>query len=228
MKHQSFEQWLETIGDIDLPIFDQEIQTLLNELERQSEIYWNVPAEVGEFFYKLIVKLRPKRLMEVGTSNGYSAIRMGLALKQNPAIHVDGDAGVGAQESAGKLFTIESHGGRFELAAANIRRAGLTDFVVQIKGHAPEIFHSDENLKVGNFDLLFFDGIKKQHVDFLEQGIGLLKDGGVLIADNVTSHWKDMEAFVRRVEEMGVFEGRTLEIGDGVYVGIKKGGEASL
>lgn len=212
MIHQSFGQWLSGINEMQLPVYDSETVAFLKALEAESEIYWNIPEEVGQFFQKLILKLRPMRLMEVGTSSGYSAIVMGFALRQNLAIHnVDG-----------RLFTIESHQGRFDLAGQNILKAGVQNFVTQIKGHAPEIFHSDENLKLGSFDLVFFDGIKKQHIDFLEQSLGLLKEGGVLIADNVRSHWKDMEAFVKRVDELGLFEGQIMEMGDGVYIGIKK------
>lgn len=205
-----FKELLRNSEKVILPSFDADTELLMRGLEFTEKTYWNIPREVGEFLYKLLVSNGALKILEIGTSNGYSGIWLASAIK----------ASLGSQ-SKGCLVTIESHGERFLLAQQNFLRARLVDYIKQIKGHAPEVFDNDD-IKSGCFDALFFDATKKQHVEFFNRGVPLLKEGGLLIADNILSHWDSMEAFVKTVEASNLFDGEVLKIGQGVYVGIKK------
>ena len=193
-----------------MPPFGADMQALMKGLEATEKKFWNIPREVGEFFYRLLVTNSAHRVLEVGTSNGYSGIWLANAIKFNSD----------NRQKRG-LITIESHAERFDMAQQNFLKANLEDYVLQIKGHAPEVFDNND-IKSGGFDALFFDATKKQHVDFFKLGLPLLKEGGLLIADNIISHLDSMEPFLRVVEESKLFDGEVLKIGQGVYVGIKK------
>ena len=205
-----FKELLRNSEKVILPNFDADTEALMRGLEVTEKIYWNIPREVGEFLYKLLVSNGAVKVLEIGTSNGYSGIWLASAIKNNSN-----------SRSGGFLVTIESHGERYLLAQQNFLKAHLVEYIKQVKGHAPEVFENDD-IKSGSFDALFFDATKKQHVDFFNRGVPLLKEGGLLIADNILSHWDSMEAFVKTVESSNLFDGEVLKIGQGVYVGIKK------
>ena len=78
---------------------------LLRKLEKTRETYWNITRETGFFLQDLILTRQYKDALEIGTSNGYSALHLGQALKK----------------TGGQLWTIESnYKKRFPLAQANI------------------------------------------------------------------------------------------------------------
>lgn len=199
-----------------MQIFSKKVNRLLVDLEKSSGQFWNIPREVAQMLYFLVRIKQPEKIMEIGTSNGYSAIWMAKALADN-----ERDFGV-----KGKLYTIESHQERFELAGKNLLEAELSSWVSQILGHAPEVFTNSPEISEGQFDLLFFDATKKQHLDFLKGGMPLLKEGGLIVADNVLSHWEEMQHFVRHADQLDELNGDLMRIGDGVYLGVKRTGSA--
>jgi predicted O-methyltransferase YrrM len=105
---------------------DPKILEVLRELENikgRESLFWNVPRTTGEFLNILVRVSGAKKALEIGTSNGYSGIYIAEGLSHN----------------GGLLYTVESNGERFRLAAKNFAAAGVADFVRQVKGHAPEI-----------------------------------------------------------------------------------------
>ena len=71
--------------------FDPTTQEVLKDLEKTQKEFWNISRTTAEFLYNLIVDSKSQRVVEVGTSNGYSGIWLGKALKK----------------TGGKLTTIE-------------------------------------------------------------------------------------------------------------------------
>lgn len=184
------------------------------DLEKSSEQFWNIPREVGQILYFLVRGKRPKRILEIGTSSGYSGIWLAKALSDNAAEF-------GAM---GELVTVESHAERFVLAGQNFEKTQLNGFIKQVKGHAPEVFETEELIKSGRFDLMFLDATKKQHEEFLKQGLPLLSEGGMLVADNVLSHAEVMSGFLKFAEDSeDLSGGEVLAVGDGLFIAIKKG-----
>lgn len=138
---------------------------LLKTMEDFAHIH-HVPIvhpEVGKLL-EVVTKIHgTKNILEVGTAIGYSAIILSKAM---------GD---------GKLISIERRKDMIERAQENIELAGLSDRIKIIEGDAEEILPTIE----GQFDMIFIDAAKGQYMEFLSSCINLLKDGGVLISDNV-------------------------------------------
>ena len=107
---------------------------------------------------------KPKRILEVGTAVGFSAILM---------------AEYGVPEA--RITTIENYEKRFSAAEENFRRSGYEDRITFLKGDAAEVMKTLE----GPYDLIFMDAAKGQYIHFLPEVLRLLRDGGVLISDNV-------------------------------------------
>ncbi|MFH1591942.1 MAG: O-methyltransferase [Candidatus Woesearchaeota archaeon] len=152
---------------------DKKILDLLEELERfgKERHMFNIPKEAGEFLNLLVKIKKPKNILEVGTSNGYSTIWLGL----------DGD----------KIVTIEKNPEKLKLAKENFKKAGLKNTKV-IEGDALEILHKLNE----KFDFVFIDAIKKDYLNYFK----LIKfnKGAIVVADNILTHnLKEYCDFVR-------------------------------
>lgn len=175
------------------------------DLEKSSEEFWNIPREVGQLLYFLVRAKGARKILEIGTSNGYSGIWLAEAARAN----------------GGVLITVESHAGRFEMAGRNFAEAGLSDSVKQIMGHAPEVFSIASEILDGGFEVVFMDATKAQHIEYLKALLPLLKPGALLVADNVLSHADKMRSFVGMINQMPEMIEEVLKIGDGVLVAYK-------
>ena len=122
--------------------YDPQIKFELANLPHN--LYWQIPLDGAEYLKQTVRRLKPKNVLEIGTSSGYSALYI-----------VEGFVEAGLLTS--KLYTIESHEGRFQFASENFSKAGISDFIVPIRGHAPEVIPTGTT-----FDLAFFDGTKNQ------------------------------------------------------------------
>jgi predicted O-methyltransferase YrrM len=147
--------------------------------------YWNISPAVGAFIYGLVVDLNLKTVLEVGTSNGYSGLWIVDALMQ----------------TGGHLYTVESHRERFELASRHFADAEVADFVTQIRGHAPEVFETFPN-RPEQVDLAFFDATKFEYGAYLKAILPLLAEDGIILADNVRSHYQEMTNFIGEAEKL--------------------------
>jgi predicted O-methyltransferase YrrM len=123
---------------------------------------------------------RSKRALEIGSASGYSAIWIGLGLR----------------ETGGRLVTIEYDPVRAREAADNVRRAGLSDIVQVVHGDA---FKEIPRLP-GTFDFVFLDAWKKDYKRFLDLVLPRLEGGGVFLAHNVVNKGKDMPDFLEAIE----------------------------
>ncbi len=119
--------------------------------------------EVKAFFRYLIPELKPKKILEIGTAIGYSAILIASL----------------APEAT--ITTIEISEERFEEANYNIKKAGLSDRINIINDDAAEVI---PYLKT-NYDLIFIDAAKGQYSLYYKYCKELLSEGGTLIFDNI-------------------------------------------
>lgn len=120
---------------------------------------------VAVSFLDLMVRIhKPKAILEVGTSIGYSSIIMAKAM---------GDKG--------KIITIEKDEDTANKARVYIDREGLSEQISVIIGDAGEVLHYLSD----SFDLIFLDGPKGQYINYLPDCIRLLNTGGLLICDDV-------------------------------------------
>ncbi len=190
---------------------DEKISAILRKLEQVPErghTFWNVPPETGKFLNILTGAVNARKVLEVGTSNGYSGLWFAEALSH----------------TGGKLYTVESHRERFELARQHFGEAGVTEWVQQVPGHAPEVFAQQEFSGIflaDSFDLIFLDATKMEYASYVEAVLPLLKKGGVLLADNVISHAGELGDFLAKVQEKKELSAVTLPLGSGVLMALR-------
>lgn len=138
----------------------------LNELRRQATVdYVPIIRQETERLLKVLLQIKcPKRILEVGTAVGYSALVM--------AAHMPADA---------SITTIEKYEKRIPIARENFRKAGMEDRILLLEGDAMEILKGLD----GSYDFIFMDAAKGQYLNFFPEIMRLLSAGGVLVSDNV-------------------------------------------
>jgi len=153
-----------------------DVPRLLAEIRSKDSGQLAVSEEDGRFLRVLIASKGVKRALEIGGASGYSAIWMGLALR----------------DTGGRLVTIEYDATRARELAANVKRAGLSDVVQVVSGDAfkeiPKI--------AGNFDFVFLDAWKKDYKNFFELVFPRLDKGGLFVAHNVVNKKSEMGDFL--------------------------------
>lgn len=141
----------------------------------------NVPAEDGRLLYDIIMNKGYKKGLEIGTSNGYSALWLGMAFKV----------------TGGHLITLEIEPQRAREARENFEHAGLDDIIdSRINDALKEIPALD-----GKFDFVFIDAWKPDYIKYLELILPKMKPGGVITAHNVTSQGSSMKDFLDEIQQ---------------------------
>ena len=123
-----------------------------------------VQREVAKFLEFMVQMKKPKKILELGTAIGYSSILMNISSGMNA-----------------EIITIERDKTMVEYAKANIEKHGLQNKITVLEGDCLEIL---ENLN-DEFDFIFMDAGKGHYNHFLPHCLRLLKDDGVIVADNV-------------------------------------------
>jgi predicted O-methyltransferase YrrM len=154
-----------------------EVDRLLKAIRAADKGQLAVSEEDGRFLRVLVGSTNATRVLEIGAASGYSAIWIGLGLRQ----------------TGGRLTTIEYDPVRAREAAENIRRAGLQDIVQVVAGDAFK-----EIPKVaGTFDLVFLDAWKPDYRKFFDLVFPRVNPGGIFLAHNVINKKSDMPDFLQ-------------------------------
>ena len=177
-----------------------------------------VEPDTARLLRSLVIATGAKKILEIGTAIGYSALWMAQALPPG-----------------GQLISLEIDQSRAATARANIERAGLATTVSVIVGDASRFLHK----VAGPFDLIFQDGDKTLYEALLDRLVDHLRPGGVLVTDNVLWDGEVVEGFItttRRHDEASTAAIRSynrrlaadarllttfLPAGDGVAVSVK-------
>ena len=142
-------------------------EKILKEIEdeaRRKRFLPIVGPNRGQILVRSIHEKKPKRVLEVGTLVGYSAILMGKELERDA-----------------HLITIEIDANNARIAEENIRKAEIPPTVEVLVGDAIEVI---PRLK-GPFDLSFIDATKTEYLNYLRLIEDKLRKGSVIVADNV-------------------------------------------
>jgi len=159
---------------------EKKIMAVIDDLgKNQRRGTMNVPVEDGELLRLFARASRARRVVEIGTSNGYSGIWFCLALKS----------------TGGRLITHEIDEGRAKLAKENFKRAGVDDIVTLVEGDAHETIKKLE----GPIDILFLDADKSGYMDYMEKLLPLVRPGGLILAHNTTNAGADMQDYLKAV-----------------------------
>ena len=140
----------------------------LHELENYA-MQHSVPIiepESARFLTVICRMKKPKKILEVGTAIGYSAILMAQHTPKNT-----------------KIITLEYSEDMVHIARENVKKSGYADRIDVIEADAKDYlaYIDDEN----SFDMIFLDGPKAHYINMLDECVRLLKKGGVLISDNI-------------------------------------------
>ena len=157
-----------------------EIDRLLKQIRAADKGQLAVSEEDGTFLRVLIASTGAKRVLEIGAASGYSAIWMGMGLR----------------ETGGTLVTIEYDPARAKEAAENVRRAGLQDVVQVIAGDAFKVIPTVP----GTFDLVFLDAWKPDYKKFFDLVFPRVNPGGLFLAHNVINKKKEMPDFLQIIQ----------------------------
>jgi predicted O-methyltransferase YrrM len=147
----------------------------LEKIERTQGWRLNVPTADGRLLRLMAEAIAAKRVVEVGTSNGVSAIWIALALKK----------------TGGKLVTHEIDPQAAALARENFTRAGLSDIVTVAEGDA----HAAVCKQKRPIDMAFIDADKEGYLDYFKKLLPLVRPGGLVLAHNITPQMVDPRFF---------------------------------
>jgi predicted O-methyltransferase YrrM len=158
----------------------------------------------GRFLYVLALAKGVKRIVEVGTSHGYSTLWLASAAKVN----------------GGKVVTCDVNLERLAAARENFAEAGLADLIEILEGDARETLRGRSE----PVDLLFIDSTKSYYETYFDTVYQRLAKGGLVVADNILSHQDELEDYVSYVENHPNLESVMVPIGRGLEVSVKLGG----
>jgi predicted O-methyltransferase YrrM len=154
---------------------DAAIEAYLDQIH-SVERQWNVSRVDGQYLHDFIVRHGLRRGVEVGTSNGYSAIWMGMALRR----------------SGGRLITIEIDPNLVAQARRNAAHVGLAEVVEVRQGDALEVLRGLQ----GPFDFVFLDAQKLDYDLYFHLIYPQVAPGGYILAHDVISHAQEMPEFL--------------------------------
>jgi caffeoyl-CoA O-methyltransferase len=181
---------------------EKKIVSVLNEMTSSQRVQGaNVPMDDGRYLRILVESIGAKNVVEIGTSNGYSALWMLLGLKS----------------TGGKLTTFEIEASAVKLARQNFKNAGVDNIATIVEGDA----HEKVKTLKEPIDLLFLDADKDGYYDYLKQLLPLVRPGGLIIAHNMDQG--GTQSYISAVTNQADLETLFLNTGSGsVGVTLKK------
>ncbi len=159
---------------------------------------WSVPRQTGEYLYNYVLTHKPKVILELGTSSGYSAIWMAAA----------------AQSYGGHVYTVEVAEPKITLAQSYINRVGLQDSITIIPGMVGDVLATWEK----PIDLLFLDADKMNYLGYIQAIEPMFAEGATLVADNVLDFAHLMQDFLSYIETSDRYQSEVVAIDHGLLV----------
>lgn len=191
----------------------ESLQVLLTELEHFGEAndsataerprrMLNITRDTGEFLSVLVQATSARRVLEIGTSNGYSTLWLASAAR-----------GVG-----GAVTTVELSDYKVGLARHNFSRSGLASSITLVQDDAGRVL---ERAVDASSDLIFLDSERPEYPGWWPHLKRVLRPGGLLVVDNATSHPEQMAPFIALVKADADFTTSLVPIGNGEFLAVK-------
>jgi caffeoyl-CoA O-methyltransferase len=179
------------------------VQKILADIKAKDKGMLAVSEEDGRFLRLMVASKGAKHALEIGGASGYSAIWIGMGLR----------------ETGGRLVTIEYDPVRAKELADNIKAAGLTDIVQVMSGDA---FQQIPKVP-GTFDFVFLDAWKKDYKRFFDMVYPRLDKGGLFLAHNVVNKRSEMGDFLDAIQKQpSVWTTIVSPSGEGMSVTLKR------
>ena len=191
---------------------------IINKIKEKA-LNENIPIimdDTLEVIAKYLLEIKPKRILEIGTAVGYSAICFSKYLY---------DGGI--------IDTIERDEERIKEAKINIKEMNLEDRIHVYEGDAVEILPTLEM----QYDVVFIDAAKGKYPFFLKEAIRMLAPNGIIFADNILykgyvmsdynkhkqrTAVRNLREYIKEITENPEFTTEILEVGDGLAISKKK------
>jgi predicted O-methyltransferase YrrM len=191
---------------------DSTLTTLLDELaafgdtndgatQARGERMLNITPDTGAFLAVLVKAMGARRVLEIGTSNGYSTLWLADAAGPD-----------------GAVTTLELAPAKIAMARANFAHAGLQQRITLLEGDAGTAL---ENLFEASYDLLFLDSERSAYLAWWPHIRRVLRPGGLLVVDNATSHAQEMAGFTDAVRADPHFTTSLVPVGKGEFLAVK-------
>lgn len=146
---------------------DDVLAELRREIPRRGLPEIHISAEEGKLLELLLTAIGARRVLEIGTLGGYSALWMARALPPD-----------------GRLVTLELDADRAALARSFMEKAGVSDRVEVRVGEARRVMAEMAAAGGEPFDAVFIDADKEGYTEYLELSLQLVRPGGLILADN--------------------------------------------
>ena len=188
----------------------QELEKIKQKaLEEHIPIIMDDTLEVVD---KILTEIKPRRILEIGTAVGYSAICFSEYLQQG-----------------GKIDTIERDEERIAEAKENIKKVEVEDKINIFSGDAVEILPTLNE----KYDVVFIDAAKGKYPFFLKEALRIINENGIILADNILykgyvmsdynkhkqrTAVRNLREYIKEVTENPNIETEILEVGDGLAV----------
>ena len=191
----------------------ESLQVLLSELERFGEAndnatierprrMLNITRDTGEFLSVLVQATSARRVLEIGTSNGYSTLWLASA----------------ARRVGGTVTTVELSDYKVGLARQNFNRSGLAASITLVQDDAGRVL---ERAADASFDLVFLDAERPEYPGWWPHLKRVLRPGGLLVVDNATSHPAQMAPFITLIKADTDFTTSLVPVGNGEFLAVK-------
>lgn len=161
---------------------------------------------------KVLKEIKPKKILEIGTAVGYSAMCFSEYLQEG-----------------GKIDTIERDEERIAQAKENIVKVGVQEKINIIEGDAVEILPTLND----KYDMIFIDAAKGKYPFFLQESLRMLNENGIIFADNILykgyvmsdynkhkqrTAVRNLREYIAEVTNNPELETEILEVGDGLAI----------
>jgi predicted O-methyltransferase YrrM len=170
------------------------------EQDRRKKML-NLEPDTAQFISMLVCSSQRKSILEIGTSNGYSTIWLAWA----------------AQQTGGRVISIEREEAKQAQADANLQRAGLRDLVELRLGDATEQVAALD----GRFDLVFFDADRTSAPEQLTLLLTKLLPNALILVDNALSHPEEIAPYLAAIQALPDVEHMVIPVGKGLSIAYK-------
>ena len=167
-------------------MINEKIQNVLSRLEKDID-YENshrteAPSEkrlncisknIGMFYNIMLKSINAKKILEIGTSVGYSGLWFADAVMSNT-------------QSDGQIITIDRERFKIDNAKKNFEEAGVSSLIKIRDGEARKVLHDiKEEFGKNYFDFIFIDADKESYIEYFDLCLPLVRKGGIIGADNI-------------------------------------------
>ena len=222
------------MSDVELNTCSRIIK-VLTELEKQSVLERSglagvshedsmlaITSDTGKFFSILLSAMNAKKILEVGTSVGYSTLWFAYSFYQNKENH---------SMSKINITTIDNNPLKIKKATTNFKNAGVSGLIEIIEGNALKVLNQLSNHVKENpddqsqyFDFIFLDADKENLQEYFDLAISIVKKGGVIVTDNVLypeEYRPSMSKYIEHIRKKDFVQSVTVPIGHGEEVSLK-------